>query len=191
MDKKKKKVILILSAIVAAEIVCIVGICTRDSKAQLNPDVAVRWVDSQAVLYTIYRGHYAGIGPAINKLYELACAKNLTPIGPVYTGYLNNPLLVTDDHWLIEIRMPVPIEALELAGTLGEMTDVKLMPAMKVVTAVKPEGQLNPEPVIRCLYTLINQRGYRIAGGMWQSVLCNEDSEDYSKMRTEFMIPVL
>jgi hypothetical protein len=191
MDKKKKKVIFILSAIVAIEIVCIVGICTRDSKAQLGPDVAVRWIEPQAVLYTVYRGHYEGIGPAINKLYDVARVRNLTPIGPHSTGYLNNPLLVSDDHWLIEIRIPVSMDALELAGTLGEMTDVKLMPAMKVVTAVKPEGQLDPEPVIRCLYALINRRGYRIAGGMWQSVLYNNGSEDYSRMRTEFMIPVL
>ncbi len=189
--KKKKEVILILSAIVAVEIVCIAGICTRDSKAQLIPDVTVREVAPQAVLYTIYRGHYEGVGPYINKLYDLARAKNLTPVGPHSTGYLNNPLLVSDNHWLIEIRIPVPMDSLELAGTLGEMTDVKLMPAMKVVAAVKPEGQIDPVPVIRGLYALINQRGYRIAGGMWQSVLCNKDSEDYSKMRTEFMIPVL
>lgn len=187
----KKKVILVLSAIVAIEIACIVGICSRKSSARLIEDVTVREVAPQAVLYTVYRGHYEGVGPYINKLYDLAEEKNLVPIGPYSTGYLNNPLLVSDEHWLIEIRIPVSMDSLELAGTLGEMTDVKLMPAMKVVAAVKPEGQLNPEPIIRGLYALINQRGYRIAGGMWQSVLCNKDSEDYSKMRTEFMIPVL
>ncbi len=187
----KKKVILVLSTIVAIEIACIVGICSHDSKAQSIPDVTVREVAPQAVLYTIYRGHYEGVGPYINKLYDLAEEKGLVTVGPYSTGYLNNPLLVSDDHWLIEIRIPVSMDSLKLAGTLGEMTDVKLMPAMKVVAAVKPEGQINPEPVIRGLYALINQRGYRIAGGMWQSVLCNKDSEDYSKMRTEFMIPVL
>jgi len=189
--KKKKEVILALSVIVMVEIVCIVGICTCDGKARLVPDVAVRRVAPQAVLYTIYRGHYEGVGAAINRLFDLAREKHMIPIGPIYTGYLNNPLLVSDDHWLIEIRIPVPMDALELAGTLGEMTDVKLVPAMKVVTAVKPEGQLDPGPVIRGLYALINQRGYRIAGGMWQTVLYNDGSEDYSRTRTEFMIPVL
>ncbi len=189
--KKKKEVILILSAIVFVEIVCIAGICARDSNPQFSPNVTVRQVESQAVLYTVYRGHYEGVGPAIDELLELAGEKHLTPIGPIYTGYLNNPLLVSGDHWLIEIRMPVPMDALEFAGTLGEMTDVKLMPAMKVVSAVKPEGQLDPGPVIRGLYALISQRGYRIAGGMWQSVLYNDDSEDYLHIRTEFMIPVL
>jgi hypothetical protein len=189
--KKKKKVILILSTIVFVEIVCIVGICACDGQTQFRPDVTVHRVEPHAVLYTIYRGHYEGIGPAIDKLFDLAREKHLTPVGPIYTGYLNNPLLVSDDHWLIEIRVPVSYDALELAGTLGEMTDVKLMPAMKVVTAIKPEGQLNPEPVIRGLYALINQRGYRVAGRMWQMVPYNNCSADYSQTRTEFVIPIL
>ena len=189
--KKKRKVILILSAIVFVEIACIAGICVRDDNLQFCPDVTVRRVEPHAVLYTVYRGHYKDVGTAIDELLELAGEKHLTPVGPIYTGYLNNPLLVSGDHWLIEIRIPVAMDALEFAGTLGEMTDVKLMPAMKVVSAVKPEGQLDPGPVIRGLYTLINQRGYRVAGRMWQTVHCNDGSEDYSQTRTEFMIPVL
>lgn len=189
--KKKKKVILLLSAIVFAEIACIAFICTRGGKERIVSDVTVRRVESQAVLYTIYRGHYEGVNTAIEELIDLADDKHLTPIGPIYTGYLNNPLLVSGDHWLIEVRMPVAMNALRFAGTLGEMTDVKLIPAMKVVTAVKPEGQPDPGPVIRGLYSLINQRGYRVAGGMWQTVLYDNSSKDYSLTKTEFIIPVL
>ena len=78
---------------------------------------------------------------------------------------------------------------MKLAGTLGRMTDIKLLPAMKVAAAVKPEGQDNPETAIRNLYSWINKHGYRIAGGMWQSVLCDE-AGNYSQMRTEFIIPI-
>lgn len=189
--KKKRKVIFLLSAIVFVEIACIAFICTCGGKGQIVSDVTVRRVESQAVLYTIYRGHYEGVSTAIEELIEVADEKNLIPIGPIYTGYLNNPLLVSGDHWLIEVRIPVAMDALKFAGTLGEMTDVKLIPAMKVVSAVKPEGQLDPGPVIRGLYSLINQRGYRVAGGMWQTILYDNSSEDYSLTKTEFIIPVL
>jgi effector-binding domain-containing protein len=103
---------------------------------------------------------------------------------------LNNPLLISPEHWLIEIRIPVDVDSLKYAGTLGQMTDVKLLPAMTVAVAVKPEGQNDPEPAIRSLYAWIDQHGYRIAGGLWQTVFCDA-SRDYAQMRTEFMIPVV
>lgn len=187
---RKTRIILILSVIVAAEIVCIAGICIRDSKAASRQDVTIRQVGPQVVLYTIYRGHYERIGPAIDKLYKFADARGLYPTGPVSTGYLNNPQTNSPEHWLIEIRIPVAADAMEFAGKLGEITDVKLLPAMKIAAAVKPEGQADPELAIRSLYSWINQSGYRIAGGMWQTVLYNE-ADDYSEMRTEFMIPIL
>ena len=178
-----------LSAIVAAEIICIAGICIRDSQAESASDVTVRDVGPHAVLYTVYRGHYGRIGPAINQLYELADAKGIRTTGSLSTGYLNNPQAHSPEHWLIEIRIPVSADAMKLAGTLGRMTDIKLLPAMKVAAAVKPEGQDNPETAIRNLYSWINKHGYRIAGGMWQSVLCDE-AGNYSQMRTEFIIPI-
>lgn len=186
---RKKRVLFILSAIVAIEIICIVGICARDDKVKSVPDVTIRRIGPQAVLYTVFRGHYEEISPTINRLYQLAEAKGLTSVGPVATGYLNNPQFISSEHWLIEIRIPVDIDSLNYAGTLGQMTDIKLLPAMNVATAVKPEGQNDPEPAIRSLYAWINQRGYRIAGGLWQTVLCDE-SKNYAQMRTEFMIPI-
>lgn len=186
---RKKRVLFTLSAIVAIEIICIVGICARDDKVQSVPDVTIRRIGPQAVLYTVFRGHYEEISPTINRLYQLAEAKGLTSVGPVATGYLNNPQFISSEHWLIEIRIPVDIDSLNYAGTLGQMTDIKLLPAMNVATAVKPEGQNDPEPAIRSLYAWINQRGYRIAGGLWQTVLCDE-SKNYAQMRTEFMIPI-
>ncbi len=189
---RTKKLILVLSVIVAAEFVVMAGICIRDVNIQHKPDkpdVIVREVGPQAVLYTVYRGPYENICKAINKLYNLALVKGMLPCGPISTGYLNNPLSVSPEHWLIEIRLPVDAEALEYAGKLGGMTDVKSLPAMKFAVAVKPQGQTNPEPVISGLFSWINQKGYVTVGRMWQSVLINETG-DYVKMKTEFMVPV-
>ena len=104
-------------------------------------------------------------------------------------GYLNNPLGVSSNHWLIEVRLPVEARAQALTGTLGEMTDVKSLPAMNVAVASEPLGQVDPEPVIHHLYSWINKRGYIVAGRLWQSVVCNGTGE-YPQMSTRFMIPV-
>ncbi|MBN2182433.1 MAG: GyrI-like domain-containing protein [Sedimentisphaerales bacterium] len=185
----KKRIIQILFAIVAAEIICIAAICSRDSRAELVSDVTVRDIEPQAVLYTIHRGHYENIGSEINRLYEIADAKGISTTGPVSTGYLNNPQLHAPEHWLVEIRIPVCSDAIKLAGTLGWMTDIKLLPPMKVAAAVKPEGQDNPETVIYSLYSWINEHNFRIVGNMWQTVLCKQ-TDDYSQMITEFIIPI-
>ena len=187
---RNRKVLVTLTAIVVAEVICIVGICARDDKVRPMPDVKIRRIGPQAVLYTVFRGHYEEIGPEINRLYNLAEAKGLIPVGPVATGYLNNPQFISPEHWLIEIRIPVDTDSLKYTGTLGQMTDIKLLPAMNVAASVKPKGQNDPGPAIRSLYAWINQRGYRVAGGLWQTVLCDE-SKDYAQMRTEFIIPII
>lgn len=69
------------------------------------------------------------------------------------------------------------------------MTDVKSLPAMKVAVATKMPGQADPEPVIQCLYSWINKRGYVIVGRLWQSIVCNKTG-DYAQMSTEFIIPI-
>jgi effector-binding domain-containing protein len=183
---KTKKWILILSVIVAVEFIVMTGICICDVSIchqPYKPDITVREVGPQVILYTVYRGPYENICNTINKLYNLALAKGMLPCGPVSIGYLNNPLTVSPEHWLIEVRLPVD------AGRLGCMTDVKKLPAMKFAVAVKPQGQTNPEPAISSLFSWINQEDYVIAGRIWQSVLSNETG-DYIKMKTEFMVPI-
>lgn len=184
-----KRMILVLSVIVASEFAVMIGISIYDLKSEYKLDLTVREVGPQTVLYTIYRGHYENIGAAIDQLYELAMANGIHPCGPILTGYLNNAKYVSSEHWLIEIRIPVDASALELAGKLGNMTDVKNIPAMKVAVAIKPKGQTNPEPVIHSLYSWINQQGYVAVDRMWQSIISNETG-DYTKMKTEFMIPI-
>lgn len=152
-------------------------------------DVSLREVAPQTVLYTVYRGHYTGVGQAINRLYKLALAKGLHPCGSPSMGYLNSPRSVSNEHWFIEVHIPVEEDAMALAGMLGDMTDVKRLPAMSVAVVAKGYGQADPEPVIHRLYTWINQQGYVIAGRLRQYIVCNETG-DYAQMSTEFLIPV-
>jgi len=189
---KTKKWILALSVIVAVEFIVMTGICVCDIGVRYRPDkpdITIREVGPQVVLYTVYRGPYENVCKAINKLYNLALAKGMLPCGSISMGYLNNPLSVSPEHWLIEVRLPVDAEALEYAGRLGYMTDVKKLPAMKFAVAVKPQGQINPESVISGLFTWINREGYVTAGRIWQSVVSNETG-DYDGMKTEFMVPI-
>ncbi len=186
---RKKRTVQILAAVVMSEMIIISAICNRDSQAEPVSNVTIRDIRSQAVLYTIHRGHYETVSSTINKLYKLADLKGMCVTGPVFTGYLNDPQIQLPEHWLIEIRIPVGPEAMKFAGTLGQMTDVKILPAMKVAAAVKPAGQDNPEITICNLYSWIKKHSYRIAGGLWQSVP-SDKANNYAQMRTEFMIPI-
>lgn len=186
---KGRPAIIALSALIAIELVIIAGLCIDDIKAESNMDISLREMAPRTVLYTIHRGHYIGVGPAINRLYELAIAKGLHPCGSPSMGYLNNPRSESSEHWLIEIQVPVEEDAMALVGTLGEMTDVKRLPAMSVAVVAKSVGQADPEPVIHRLYAWINQQGYVIAGRLRQSIVCNKTG-DYAQMSTEFLIPV-
>jgi DNA gyrase inhibitor GyrI len=151
----------------------------------------VRKVGEQVVLYTINRGGYDKTGPAVGKLFALAGQKGIRPRGSVSYVYLNNPKQVSSDHWLTEIRIPVGKEALKLAGTLGEMTDVKALPAMEMAVAVKPEGQTDPGPIYEELYLRIYKEGYIADQSPIEMFLNNGAAGGhYAQMKTEIMVPV-
>jgi len=151
----------------------------------------VRTVNEQVVLYTIYRGPYNKMGQAVGKLFALAGQKGLMPPrGPVTYKYLNNPTLVSSEHWLTEIGIPVTEDAIKLVGKLGNMTDVKKVPAMKMVVAVKPEGLAEPGTVYNHLIIWIHRHNYAAIDGFREIFLTNMMSGDYSIMKSEIMVPV-
>jgi effector-binding domain-containing protein len=156
-----------------------------------KPAFSIRKVEKQVVLYTIYRGSYDRTGPAVGRLFALAGRKGLRPRGPVSYVYLNNPKQVSSEHWLTEIRIPVGKEALKLAGTLGEMTDVKALPAFEVAVAVKPEGQADPGLIYDRLYTWIYQQGYVVNQGPMEMFVTNVMGSNYTRMKSEIMVPVM
>jgi len=186
MSKLRKSLLLFLAVglmvVITAEI--------SAKSAADKPAFAIRKVEKQVVLYTIYRGSYEKIGPAVGKLFALAGRNGIRPRGPVSYVYLNNPKTVASEHWLTEIRIPVGSDALKLSGTLGEMTDVKSLPAMEVVVAVKPEGQSDPAPIYEKIYRWILKEGYIAAEGPIETFLTNAESGDYARMKTEIMFPV-
>ncbi len=155
-----------------------------------NPGITIRKLEPQTVLYTIYRGSYDKMGKAIGNLYALARDKGVYPRGSLSCVYLNNPQLISSEHWLTEIRIPVGKEALKLAGTLGEMTDVKAMPAMEVAVAVKPEGVVDPNPIYENLELWIHKEGYSAVEGPMEIFLTNGAMGSYAQMKSEIMIPV-
>ena len=104
--------------------------------------------------------------------------------------YLNNPQHVSSEHWLTEIRIPVIEEALKLAGTLGEMTDVKKLPAMTVAAAVKPPGLADSASIHARLDTWIFKQGYITDENPYEKFLTNAKAGDYAQIKSEIMFPV-
>ena len=150
----------------------------------------IRNLDEQIVLYAIYRGSYDKIGPAIGKLFALAGQKAIRPAGPVAHAYLNNPKYVSSEHWLTEIRIPVAKDALKHAGSLGQFTDVKVLPPMQVAVATKPPGQADPAPIYQKLYRWIAAQGCVITDAPSEIFVTNAMTGDYAKMKTEILVPV-
>jgi effector-binding domain-containing protein len=184
----RSKVWLLL--LVALTSTAIVTVTIRGGQAVEKSEIVIRQVKPQTVLYTIYRGDYDKVGQAIGSLYALAIQKKIWPSGSLHFAYLNNPEHVSKEHWLTEIRIPVREEALKMAGTLGEMTDVKKLPAMEVAVATKPTGQADPGPLYTNLGTWILKQGYIVDGGPCEKFLANAMTGDYSQMKSEIMIPV-
>jgi len=131
--------------------------------------VTIRMVKPQTVLYTIYRGSYEDVGQTIGSLYALAVQKKIWPSGSIHFAYLNNPQHVSSEHWLTEIRIPVKEEALKPAGTLGEMTDIKKLPAMTMAAAIKPAGLADSESIYVSLDAWIFKQGYIADEGLVRS----------------------
>jgi effector-binding domain-containing protein len=153
--------------------------------------VTIRQVESQTVLYTLYRGDYDNVGQAISSLYALAVQNRIWPSGAVHFAYLNNPDRVSKEHWLTEIRIPVGESALEHAGTLGEMTDIKTLPAMTMAVASKPAGQANSQSIYARLDAWILKHGYVVDDSPCEKFLTNARTGDYAQMTSEIMVPVI
>lgn len=185
---KKALCTIIVSALILITAFCFAEAEKKDTTSK--SEFTVRKVDEQTVLYTIYRGPYENIGPAIGKLYALAGRNGLFPKGPLSCVYLNNPQLVSKEHLLTEIRIPVDKSALKLAGTLGEMIDIKTMPAMEMVITKKPKGTTDQSPIYDKLHTWLYKNGYVSMDNACEVFSFQAMSGNYEQMDTEIMIPV-
>ena len=185
----KRKVWLVVMAAVLVVAVCAVEILAQSETKEMP--FSVRKVEEQVVLYTLRRGSYDKVGEAIWGLFALAGQKGIVPQGNLSMAYLNNPMRVSKEHWLSEIRIPVGKEALKLAGTLGEFTDVKVMSATEAVVAVKPEGMADPGPIYAGIGRWAFDHGYVGIEGPSETYLTNAMTGVYSKMKTEIAGPVV
>ena len=186
---KKAKVWFVLLLAIGLMAVCLAEVFAK-SDTEEEPTVSIRKTEEEVVLYTIHRGSYGETGQVIGDLYALAGNKGISLIGPACYVYLNNPTQVSSQHWLTEIRIPVSEDALKVSGTLGSMTDIKMLPAMEVAVTVKPEGQASSGCVCRHLQNWIIKQGYMPAGSSREVFLTNFTNDDYSMMKTEISIPI-
>jgi len=150
----------------------------------------IRKTEPRVVLYTIHRGSFDKVGSTIQELMTMAAPRGAIPTGPISFAYLTNMELTPKEHWLTEVRIPVGEDALKLAGTLGKFTDVMKLAPIDVVVATKPEGMTDPGPVYHKLYPWLLENGYVPVEGPLEQFLTNAEGNDYSKMKTEIMIPV-
>lgn len=176
-------VVLMLVAVAAAKIYA--------GQTDEKSEIAVRKIEPQVVLYTIYRGEYQKVGKSIGNLYGLAMKNQVWPKGSISLVYLNNPQYVSSQHCLVEIRIPVAKEALEKAGTLGEMTDIKEIKAMEVAVIKKSPGQMNYSSLYSDIHKWISKNGYRTTENASEIFTGTGIGKDYSKMSSEIMVPVV
>jgi effector-binding domain-containing protein len=176
--------------ILAVAVVVMIGVEIFAESNTTEPAFEIRKVSEQTVLYTIHRGSYDKTGMAIGKLYALAGQKGLRPMGAMSYTYLNNPNLVSSEHCLTEIRIPVAKEALKLTGKLGEMTDVKTLPEMNAAVAIKPKGIKDPGKIYEHLYYWIFKNSYMVTDAACETFLSGAQTGDYAQMKSEIMIPV-
>jgi len=186
MSKAKVRFILLLAMVLMA--IVVVGICAEQTTDKSK--ITIRQLGPQTVLYSIYRGDYSKVGPAIGKLYALAGKSGIYPRGSLSFVYLNNPRYISGEHLLTEIRIPVGEDALKLAGTLGEMTDVKTMPAMEMAVVEKSMGQMDYGAIYNSLYNWIAKQGYVATDNASEVFLTNAMTGDYAQMKSEIMVPV-
>ena len=169
----------------------IAGVCGMSAEsAGDKPACTIRDVKQQVVLYTIHRGGLESIGPVVADLFGLAGQHGIYPDGPIMFAYLNYFRHTSSEHWLTEIRLPVDKQALKLSGTLGKMTDVKTVSAMKAAVATKPEGMADPLPIYHRLYTWMLKHGHMPTSGPRETFLTNAEAGDYTRMKTEIMVPI-
>jgi len=152
--------------------------------------VTLKTIPSQTVIYTLHRGHYDKLGESIGMLYALTQTKGQHPIGPVWSVHLNNSDNIDSKHWLTEIRIPVKEVALNLTGTLGDMTDVKKLPEITVATAVKPKGVDDPTEIYKRLYQWIYANGYQSIDAPMQKVISTDKRGNYAQMQVAVMVPI-
>jgi len=159
-----------------------------------EPVFSIRKSETQIVLYTVYRGPYESIGKPIGELYALAAQKKIIPRGAVSLVYLNNPYYSSQDnsgkHCLTEIRIPVNEEAMQQAGTLGQMTDVKMLRPIEVAVMKKQTGSKDYEAFFSELYGQIVKAGYRPMDNAVETFSGNTMSGDYSRMTSQLLVPV-
>jgi effector-binding domain-containing protein len=179
-----KKIFLLLMGVV------MLGSAVMTMHAQEDNGIHLKTVESQTVLYTVSRGHYAQMGATIESLYALAKENGITSCGDLRILYLNNPQQVASSHWLYEIQIPVDKEVLSLAGTLGKMTDIKQLPTMETAVIKRQNIMADPTELYEQLYDWISTQHLMPVDDPFETFINSSQYPDLSQMRSEIMVPI-
>jgi effector-binding domain-containing protein len=154
-------------------------------------EVKIKKYEKQAVLYTICRGDHKKIGSTLRDMYFLAEEKAIRILGAPTYVYLNNPKEVSGSHRLTEIRLEVIKESLSHEGQLGEMTDIKEVPAYEAAVAIKMQGVADPATIYDKLYRWIDENEYFPAGVPIENLLIGATNAKYKNIKSEISIPIM
>jgi effector-binding domain-containing protein len=180
--------------ILVSLLVMAVAVFTVELFAEANntsSDFAIKRLEAQTVLYTVYRGPYESIGSAVGELYGLAMQKKITPRGPIALVYLNSPQNTSPEHYLVEVRIPVDANALQQAGSLGPMTDIKTLKATEYAVMKRQPGDMDYGAFYQTLYGRITKEGYHRTDNAIEVFTEVGMGGNYSQMKTETMVPVM
>jgi hypothetical protein len=148
----------------------------------------------EQVLCSIYRRNLDQVGTKIGSLFMEVGKRGLIPKGGISLVYLNNSGTAPLEHSLTEIRIAVDKSAPSYAGTLGEFTDVKTVPATEVVVATKQTGTGGVESAYESAHWNLNgwmfEDGYLPADRPIEVLMGGAAGRDYAQMRTEIMVSV-
>jgi effector-binding domain-containing protein len=174
-----------------AAVAAFVGLLTVYGQGEApRPAVTVRQEPEQVVAYTVFRGNYDKIGPAIGQLFMKLGQNGIAPQMPITFVYLNNAGITQPDHYLTEVRIPVGKEALAKAGTLGDFTDVTTIPALEYAVIRKEPGMGDPMGLRKALYAWVRENGYQAIDNCGERFLDPTPQTDYVQMNNEIMVPV-
>jgi effector-binding domain-containing protein len=170
----------------SSAVVVAIGILAASARSQEPAAITLKQTAEQVVLYTVHRGPYEAVGTTIAGMFR----HGIYPTGAIAMVYLNSPEVAESAHLLTEIRFPVAETALAKAGTLGDFTDVKKVPALEWAVIKKHKGVVDQGALRAQLATWIVQNGYRTVDSCCEVMAGQMPAGGYADMETEIMYPV-
>ena len=153
--------------------------------APKEKDISVKTVRATKCVFIAGQGNYSEIGPTFGKLFEWLMEKDISPIGPPFGIYYDNPEETPPEECRYEIC--VPIDA-EVEG--NSLVQTKEIPEMEVASIVYKGPYGGCGPSWEKLYGWIYKNKYEPAGPGMEIYLNSPDKVPADSLLTEIQVPV-